>query len=41
LTRRYGPADSSETPRISGVRTFMRLPNVRGIARGPTAGILE
>jgi arginase family enzyme len=25
---RYGPANSFETPRFSGVRTFMRLPNV-------------
>ena len=25
---RYRPADSLETPRFSGVRTFMRLPNV-------------
>ena len=23
---RYGPADSSQTPRFSGPRTFMRLP---------------
>ena len=37
----YGPADSFETPRFSGVRTFMRLPNVRGIAREPTGSILE
>ena len=25
---RYGPADSSKTPRFTGVRTFMRLPFV-------------
>ena len=25
---RYGPADSSKTPRFTGVRTFMRLPYV-------------
>lgn len=28
---RYKPADSLETPRFSGVRTFMRLPNVRDL----------
>jgi len=28
---RYEPADSFETPRFSGVRTFMRLPNVRDL----------
>ena len=28
---RYKPADSFETPRFSGVRTFMRLPNVRDL----------
>jgi agmatinase len=26
---RYEPADSFETPRFSGVRTFIRLPNVQ------------
>jgi agmatinase len=26
---RYGPADSSQTPRFTGPRTFMRLPNVQ------------
>jgi hypothetical protein len=30
---RYEPANSLETPRFSGVRTFMRLPNVQ--ATGP------
>jgi len=25
---RYGPADSSQTPRFTGARTFMRLPSV-------------
>jgi agmatinase len=28
---RYAPANSLETPRFSGVRTFMRLPNVRDL----------
>ena len=28
---RYVPADSFETPRFSGVRTFMRLPNVQDL----------
>jgi agmatinase len=28
---RYEPADSFETPRFSGVRTFMRLPNVQDL----------
>ena len=28
---RYEPANSIETPRFSGVRTFMRLPNVRDL----------
>ncbi len=28
---RYEPANSFETPRFSGVRTFMRLPNVRDL----------
>ena len=28
---RYKPADSLETPRFSGVRTFMRLPNVKDL----------
>ena len=29
---RYGPPDAFETPRFSGPRTFMRLPNVRDLA---------
>ena len=28
---RYGPPDALETPRYSGVRTFMRLPHVRDL----------
>jgi agmatinase len=28
---RYAPANSLETPRFSGVRTFMRLPNIRDL----------
>ena len=28
---RYEPANSFETPRFSGVRTFMRLPNFQGL----------
>ena len=28
---RYEPADSFETPRFSGVRTFMRLPNTQDL----------
>ncbi len=28
---RYEPANSLETPRFSGVRTFMRLPNVQDL----------
>ncbi len=31
---RYEPANSFETPRFSGVRTFMRLPNVQDLANG-------
>ncbi len=34
---RYGPADSFETPRFSGVRTFMRLPNVRDLENADAA----
>ena len=34
---RYEPADSLETPRFSGVRTFMRLPNVRDLAHADAA----
>ena len=30
-SNRYTPANSLETPRFSGVRTFMRLPNVRDL----------
>jgi agmatinase len=30
-SNRYAPANSLETPRFSGVRTFMRLPNVRDL----------
>ena len=29
---RYGPSDGLETPRYSGIRTFMRVPHVRDIA---------
>src|SRR5215210_442195 len=29
---RYGPADSSQTPRFTGPRTFMRLPHVPAAA---------
>ena len=29
MTPRYGPADSSMSPRFTGPRTFMRLPNVQ------------
>jgi len=34
---RYKPADSFVTPRFSGVRTFMRLPNVRDLANSDVA----
>ena len=34
---RYEPANSFETPRFSGVRTFMRLPNVRDLANSDAA----
>ncbi len=34
---RYKPADSFETPRFSGVRTFMRLPNVRDLENADAA----
>jgi agmatinase len=34
---RYEPADSFETPRFSGVRTFMRLPNTRDLANADAA----
>ena len=34
---RYVPADSFETPRFSGVRTFMRLPNVRDLENADAA----
>ncbi len=34
---RYEPADSFETPRFSGVRTFMRLPNVRDLDNADAA----
>ena len=30
-SKRYVPANSLETPRFSGVRTFMRLPNIRDL----------
>jgi agmatinase len=30
-SNRYAPANSLETPRFSGIRTFMRLPNVRDL----------
>ena len=33
----YEPADSFETPRFSGVRTFMRLPNVRDLQNADAA----
>jgi agmatinase len=35
--RRYEPANSFETPRFSGVRTFMRLPNVRDLDNSDAA----
>ncbi len=34
---RYEPADSFETPRFSGVRTFMRLPNIRDLTNADAA----
>lgn len=34
---RYRPANSLETPRFSGVRTFMRLPNNRDLANADAA----
>ncbi len=34
---RYEPANSFETPRFSGVRTFMRLPNVRDLQNSDAA----
>jgi agmatinase len=34
---RYEPADSLETPRFSGVRTFMRLPNVQDLENADAA----
>jgi agmatinase len=34
---RYEPADSFETPRFSGVRTFMRLPNVDDLENADAA----
>jgi agmatinase len=34
---RYEPANSFETPRFSGVRTFMRLPNVRDLENSNAA----
>jgi agmatinase len=34
---RYEPADSFETPRFSGVRTFMRLPNNRDLGNADAA----
>jgi agmatinase len=34
---RYEPADSFETPRFSGVRTFMRLPNVQDLENAEVA----
>ena len=34
---RYEPADSFETPRFSGVRTFMRLPSVRDLENADAA----
>lgn len=33
----YQPADSFESPRFSGVRTFMRLPNVRDLENSDVA----
>ena len=34
---RYEPANSFESPRFSGVRTFMRLPNVRDLENSDAA----
>ena len=34
---RYEPADSLETPRFSGVRTFMRLPNTQDLENADVA----
>ena len=34
---RYEPANSLETPRFSGVRTFMRLPNVQDLENAEAA----
>jgi agmatinase len=34
---RYAPADSFETPRFSGVRTFMRLPHTRDLENSDVA----
>jgi agmatinase len=34
---RYEPADSFETPRFSGVRTFMRLPNTQDLENADVA----
>ncbi|QIN83131.1 agmatinase [Rubrobacter tropicus] len=36
-TTRYEPADSFAIPRFSGVRTFMRLPNVRDLENADAA----
>ncbi len=33
----YEPANSFETPRFSGVRTFMRLPNVQDLQNSDVA----
>jgi agmatinase len=37
LLTRYEPADSFETPRFSGVRTFMRLPNTQDLENSDVA----
>ena len=34
---RYEPANSFETPRFSGVRTFMRLPHVQDLENADVA----
>jgi agmatinase len=34
---RHEPADSFETPRFSGVRTFMRLPNLQDLENADAA----
>ena len=34
---RYEPANSFETPRFSGVRTFMRLPDVQDLTNADAA----